>query len=374
MDHGLKRTVTLLAGLQSICGLPPEKRMAAIERLLSPLGEILNASIALILWQNKRHPVLLGTGAPLPGGSGGSRGPGNADPGQPARATWWVRWVDPLQAMPTDGVVRRGTLLPEQTSVAAAPPGWGAEAGNTGDLDPATARPVMGVGIKLSGQPVRLIFLREAGDEPFEDVNAELLTGVADHLILFDQVGARLEKLRRETVTDDLTGIFNYRYLKRTLHAALRRIRDQQGGQLSVLMVDVDHLREYNDRYGHLAASAVLARVGRVLGRSMRPPGWVAKYGGDEFLVVLPRAPQEDAMAEAERLRKSVEEAQLGEAPFGGITCSFGVAVAPQDGATYVALLEAADRALFGAKAAGRNTVLGTGDSGDAGTPPVLAA
>jgi diguanylate cyclase (GGDEF)-like protein len=123
-------------------------------------------------------------------------------------------------------------------------------------------------------------------------------------------------------------------------------------------MIDVDHLREYNNRFGHLKASAVLAKVGNVLGRSLGNVGWIAKYGGDEFLVVLPRTRREDAIRAAHNLRLAIEGADTGNAAFGTMTCSFGVATAPEDGNTFVDLLDAADRALFQAKAQGRNTVV----------------
>jgi diguanylate cyclase (GGDEF)-like protein len=169
-------------------------------------------------------------------------------------------------------------------------------------------------------------------------------------------------------VTDDLTRIYNYRYLKRTLHGALQTLR-RRGGTFSVLMVDVDNLREYNNHFGHLAASRVLAEIGEALRRGVGRRGWVAKYGGDEFLIVLPRMGQLPGHAVAERLRLVVQEARIGVASFGGITCSFGVATAPQEGDTYVSLLEAADRALFRAKAGGRNRVVDAAgpEAGDQG-------
>lgn len=369
MDHRLQGVVALIAGLRATAGLAHERRMAAIERLLQPLGEIMDASVGLLIREGQRAPVLLGAGntsklregraakAPRgcrkPGTTGGGHATGQEE-GE--RGACWVRWLEPLHALPPDGVARRGVLLPGDGGVVAEPAGWGRSGCRR--VPWRGGRPLLAIGVVLDREPMRLILLREPGGARFSREEADLLAGIVEHLLLHSKIANRLEKLRRETVTDELTRLFNYRYLKRTLRGALRRLR-LGGGVLSVVMVDVDNLREYNNRFGHLKASAVLAQVGEALNRSMTAGGWIAKYGGDEFLIVLPGAQKAKALALADRLRLAIERSKCGDASFGGITCSFGVGTAPGDGITPIDLLGAADRALFRAKAQGRNTVVG---------------
>ncbi len=333
MDQRLERFGALLAGLHAAAGHPAERRLAALERLLEPLGEILEANLVLLLRTEDGEP--------------------------PVRPTWWARWVESFWQLPTDGVVRRGFLLPQGPRIVVRPGGWGMTRMPRDRAARRGAQPLLSGGVLLrSSQPVRLFLLREAGAAPFEASDAGVLRTVVEHLGVWNRIARRIESLRRETVTDELTRIYNYRFLRRTLGASLRRLR-ARGGALSVVMVDVDNLREYNDEYGHLAASAVLARIGDELRRNLRAPdGWVAKYGGDEFLVVLPHADKAEALAVGDQLRRAVERARVGKGAAGAITCSFGVASAPEDGDEFADLLESADGALFQAKALGRNRLV----------------
>jgi diguanylate cyclase (GGDEF)-like protein len=347
MNHRQHELMGLLADLHAATPYPYEKRAAALERLIASLGDVLAA--------NQVH--LLGPGQNVPhfvGGSGSKvslRGPGCKI------STWWDSWLACLRTLPPDGRVRRGLVLPGRGGVRVSPGGWGENQAAGDRPEEQTALPVMTLGLGLDRRPLRLAFLRATGSLRFTHEEEAVLAGVADHLAIHGRISGRLERLRRETVTDELTRIYNYRYLKRTLVKLLRRI-PRHGGVLSVLMLDVDNLRAYNGQFGHLEASAALAAVGRVLRDSLDSNGWVAKYGGDEFLIVLPGSIKEEALAQAHHLRGSVERARVGHATFGGITCSIGVATAPRDGTSYQALLGSADRALFAAKAEGRNTVV----------------
>ena len=329
MDPRLHQIISLLMELHEASAALGARRMAVVEKLVPRLAEILRADAALLL---RRAPTDL--------------------------SGWYVRWAGSFQALPTDGIVRCGLLYPEGPRIVAEPQGWDADRESV-DLpsDDAVGRPIMGMGITAGREVMRLILIRESGKPLFDEVEADLFAGTFEHIGLHVRMSERMERMRREAVTDELTRIFNYRYLKRTLADALRRVR-QKGGLLSVLMIDVDNLRKYNDRYGHLEASKVLADMGRVLERSLRTAGWVAKYGGDEFVIVLPDTGKAEAMALADRLRRDVELARVGGEEFGGITCCFGVATAPLDGVTFVDLLESADHAVFKAKAQGRNTVV----------------
>jgi diguanylate cyclase (GGDEF)-like protein len=171
----------------------------------------------------------------------------------------------------------------------------------------------------------------------------------------------RLTAMGRLARTDGLTQLANYRCLREILPQAFARASDL-GEPLSLVMVDVDNLKHVNDRYGHLAGSEVLRRMGRVLARYVRGEDIVAKYGGDEFVIVLPGSTREEAIVVAERVREAVASEVTGPTPEDRISCSSGIACYPDDGTDYVSLISAADRALFSAKVRGRNAVVSCGE------------
>ena len=160
---------------------------------------------------------------------------------------------------------------------------------------------------------------------------------------------------------DWLTGLLNRRRLHSGLEEELARA-DRQGGEGSVIMLDVDHFKKYNDQHGHLAGDEVLRRVAKLLVDSAAADHVCARYGGEEFVVLLPGADRSTAMAQAEKIRQLVEtfpfegrETQ----PAGIISVSLGVASFPAGGATGDAVLGRADDALYRAKEKGRNRVEG---------------
>jgi diguanylate cyclase (GGDEF)-like protein/PAS domain S-box-containing protein len=173
------------------------------------------------------------------------------------------------------------------------------------------------------------------------------------------------EALRTQSIRDPLTGLYNRRYLTETLDREIRRaVRAEQS--LGVLMLDLDHFKKFNDTYGHDAGDTVLRETASVLSKSIRVEDTVCRFGGEEFVVILPTADLNAAHGRAERIRSKLHDLTVihqGQS-LGTITVSVGVAALPLHGITPQALLEAADAALYRAKDEGRDRVV------DADVPP----
>jgi diguanylate cyclase (GGDEF)-like protein len=164
------------------------------------------------------------------------------------------------------------------------------------------------------------------------------------------------ESVEKLAITDDLTQVYNYRFLKSALRREIKRAgRFRQ--ELSILMMDVDSLKAYNDRHGHLRGSFLLRELAGLMAEQVRSFDLVAKYGGDEFTMILPQTGREGAMVVAERMRAGIADHTFPLAPPGGITVSLGVALFPTDGTDVNGLIQSADRALYLAKQRGRNRV-----------------
>lgn len=164
------------------------------------------------------------------------------------------------------------------------------------------------------------------------------------------------ESVERLAVTDDLTQVYNYRFLKTALRREIKRA-GRFGQQLAIVMIDVDNLKAYNDRNGHMRGSLLLREIAGLFVQQVRSWDLVAKYGGDEFTLILPQTGREGAAVAAERMRAAVEKHTFPLAAPGAITVSLGVAVYPDDAADAMGLIRVSDEALYAAKRAGRNRV-----------------
>ena len=166
-------------------------------------------------------------------------------------------------------------------------------------------------------------------------------------------------QLWAEARTDAKTGLFNSRHFNVELASELRRA-NRFDRPVSVLMADLDLLRDINNSHGHLAGDAVLRAVAETLSDELRDYDTAARFGGEEFTILLPETGREGAVAIAERIRAGVAAREISLAPRPGTvgaTISIGVATFPDDAATREELLDAADTALYRAKLAGRNSV-----------------
>jgi diguanylate cyclase (GGDEF)-like protein len=172
-----------------------------------------------------------------------------------------------------------------------------------------------------------------------------------ENAILFQ----RTEQL---TITDDLTRLFNSRYLNLYLGREIKRCK-RHGIPLSVIFLDLDGFKGVNDQYGHLAGSGTLTEVGTILAQGVRESDILARYGGDEFVVVLPETPASGALVIAERLRRSIEEHHFLEAQgiSARISASFGIATYPDHALSPEGLIQKADQAMYRVKERDKNGI-----------------
>jgi diguanylate cyclase (GGDEF)-like protein len=211
--------------------------------------------------------------------------------------------------------------------------------------------------------------------KPFEDIS--LISSVArraiDKIRLTAENNALLEKLRQKNVEleksnemlknlairDGLTGLYNHRHFQEALTTELLRSR-RYSRSVSLIFLDVDFFKKYNDTHGHPEGDKILVALARIFQDCLRMSDSVARYGGEEFVFLLPETAKEGALHVAESIRKKVfdhpfpgRETQ----PLGRVTISLGVATFPQDGTDGSSIIERADKALYDAKKTGRNRV-----------------
>ncbi len=179
---------------------------------------------------------------------------------------------------------------------------------------------------------------------------------------LQDELKTRVHQLERLSIIDEFTGLYNKKYLIEFLRREINRSK-RFGFQLSCIMVDVDHFKEINDSHGHLCGDWVLKELGALLGKVVRSYDFAARFGGDEFTLVLPQQNDSTGAQElADRIRKMVEQHSFGTSKSDRsfhITVSIGITTfRPENTDDYEVPIERADRALYKAKSMGRNRVV----------------
>ncbi len=191
----------------------------------------------------------------------------------------------------------------------------------------------------------------------------DLLTAVALGGVLL-VVGERVTHLRRRvgrfvqrSFTDRLTGLFNYDFLQAQVRYEIDRVR-RYGGSCSILVLDLDHFKKFNDTHGHQAGNLLLRAMADTVRHEKRDSDFAARFGGEEFVVLVP-GDATDAVRLAERLRLAVAQIELPQlGPEGRVTVSIGVASFPEQATNAAELFERADQALYVAKGNGRNRTI----------------
>ncbi|MCK4963966.1 MAG: diguanylate cyclase, partial [Dehalococcoidia bacterium] len=190
----------------------------------------------------------------------------------------------------------------------------------------------------------------------FTDEDIDLLQDIASQIAVGIENSRLFAEASHSATTDGLTGLYNHRYFQERLEEELARVQ-RFGGECSLIMLDLDHFKIYNDLFGHVAGDGVLKRIGPILRDHTRQVDITCRYGGEEFTVILPQTDSADAYQGAERVRQAVEAALLLEYGTAGtpLTVSLGVASCPRDGLSREALIRSADLAMGEAKQRGRN-------------------
>ena len=199
------------------------------------------------------------------------------------------------------------------------------------------------------------------GDGPFGDEDLRILGTVAEFSAIAIENAQNFHKVQELTVQDDHTGLFNSRHLMRQLEQEIVRAT-RFGHPVSLIFFDLDHFKLVNDQHGHQAGSRVLFEVGRLLLGMLRSTDVPVRYGGDEFVVLLPETSKDQAMDAARRIGRMISATPfLAEKRYGplSLTASLGVAAFPDDAREAEDLIKRADEAMYRVKAEGRGGVAG---------------
>ena len=221
------------------------------------------------------------------------------------------------------------------------------------------AKSIMCVPIKTKGHILGVLeIVNKTNHEPFTKDDLALILRIVDHAAIAIERAALYQKMAELSVTDDLTKLFNTRYLNRTLEIELTRAA-RHHTSLSLIFMDIDHFKTINDNYGHLVGSKLLVEMGQLLLKSLRTVDIVARYGGDEFVMVLPQTSPKNAIQIAERMRRSIEHnVFLKKDGYSfKMTASFGVASYPESARSKEDLMKLADEAMYRVKNQTRNGV-----------------
>lgn len=220
-------------------------------------------------------------------------------------------------------------------------------------------RALICVPLVINKQIVGILYLDDFVPRQFERPRLELLSILTSFAALAIHNARLHNKTKLLAITDGLTGLHNHRYFQQVFGHELSRAK-RYNNPLALLMLDVDDFKRFNDTFGHAAGDRILATVGTTIAQSLRGVDTGFRYGGEEFVVLLPETNLDHALFVAERLRRQVERdtaAVLDGRQAGGITVSIGVAAYPENGASREKLFAVADKLLYRAKGEGKNRV-----------------
>ncbi len=220
-------------------------------------------------------------------------------------------------------------------------------------------RSLMCVPIKIEDNVIGVLeVVNKDTGKPFTKADLDLLLKLVNHAAVAIERASLYVKMEELTLTDDVTNLFNYRYLTRAIEVEMER-SDRYSTPFTIIFMDIDSFKNVNDRYGHLVGGKVLVEIAQLLLNSVRAVDIVARYGGDEFVIILPQTPTKAGFFVAERLRKAVERHVFlkREGYSLKITASFGVASYPDNAKSKEELFHIADEAMYRGKFSTKNIV-----------------
>ena len=224
--------------------------------------------------------------------------------------------------------------------------------------------------VKSKGTLIGILAVgRKLHDSAYRSEDVDLIMTMATEAGVVMENAQLYAAAKMRANTDELTGLFNHRYFHERLEEEITRGL-RFGATFSLIFLDLDLFKRYNDIHGHLAGDEVLKQVGQSIRGSLRAVDMAFRYGGDEFAVVLPSASSEDAYRVAERIHRSIEQVMSSRRAL--LTCSAGIASWPTDGVMREALIQCADLALYEAKRWGNRTCLSS-DAVDSNIPKLRA-
>ena len=268
-----------------------------------------------------------------------------------------------LEAIATWGIVNSDTLEPNEC--------WALRKGDLHLADPSTPgiycshvdhsachQTTLCIPMIARSNTLGMLYLRFDTPEPISELIQELSKTVAQNIAMSFASLKLQEQLRYQSLRDPLTRLYNRRYLQESLEKELDRAQRKQQF-IGIIMIDIDHFKNFNDTYGHSVGDLVLKEVGNYLLSQIRQYDLACRYGGEELVIVMPDAAIGDTVMRAEEIRAGIKQLKLkyDEQELESITVSIGVSCFPDDGITSEQLIQAADKALYQAKEQGRDRV-----------------
>ena len=193
----------------------------------------------------------------------------------------------------------------------------------------------------------------------FEKEYIEMLESIADFTAIAIENAWFVKQIRDISIHDDCTHLYNTRHMHNLIDAEISR-SERAKRPFSLVFIDLDHFKSINDTYGHLVGSQLLREIAMILTENLRQTDWAVRYGGDEFVIVLPESGKADALQITERIRAMLNERIFFEAEGFNIkvTASFGIASFPEDAKTKAEIIKMADEAMYVVKKKGRNNII----------------